>query len=226
MAADQNENAPVLAATSWADNSRLMLACKQLGYLHDDDHVLDPTYEKGTWWKHWRPEKLTTHNRDEDGSDFRSLPYPDGTFDAIAYDPPYCAKGGRTTSGIEEMDGRYGQEDAPATPALLQALINDGLTEMARLVKPRGFVLAKCMSYVSSGKVWPGTHLTLAHAFSVGFQLQDELLHIKKARGPQPKDRTRKGPIDPETSQPTRVPSRQHHAGRNVTTLFVLRGPK
>lgn len=215
----------VLAATAWGDNSRLMLACRQLGYLHDDDLILDPTFEKGTWWKHWRPEKLTTHNRDLDGSDFRCLPYPDGTFDAIAYDPPYCAKGGRTTSGIEEMDNRYGQEDAPRTPADLQGLINDGLTEMARLVKPKGIVLVKCMTYVSSGKLWAGTHLTLAHALSLGLTLQDELLHIKRSRGPQPKNRTRKGPPGPD-GQPTRIPSRQHHAGRNVTTLLVLRAPR
>lgn len=221
--AEPETAAPVLAATAWGDNSRLMLACRQLGYLHDDDHVLDPTYENGTWWKHWRPEKLTTHNRDLDGSDFRCLPYPDGTFDAIAYDPPYCAKGGRTTSGIEEMDHRYGQEDAPKTPALLQDLINDGLTEMHRLVKPKGIVLAKCMSYVSSGKLWRGTYLTEQHAVSLGFTVEDELLHIKKSHGPQPKERTRKGPIDPETGLPTRIPSKQAHAGRNVTTLLVLR---
>lgn len=214
---------PVLAATAWGDNSRLILACRDLGYLGDDDHVLDPTYEKGTWWKHWRPEKLTTHNRDLDGSDFRALPYPDGTFDVVAYDPPYCAKGGRTTSGIVEMDERYGQEDAPKTPALLQALINDGLTEMYRVVRPKGVVLVKCMTYVSSGKLWLGTHHTLTHALTLGFECIDELLHVKKSRGPQPKERTRKGPIDPATGEPTRIPSRQQHAGRNVTTLFVLR---
>ena len=215
----------VLAATAWGDNSRLIMACRDLGYISDDDHVLDPTYENGTWWKHWRPEKLTTHNRDEDGSDFRWLPYPDGSFDVIAYDPPYCAKGGRETSGIKEMDNRYGQEDAPRTPADLQQLINDGLTEMARLVRPKGVILTKCMSYVSSGKLWRGAFHTEAHAVSLGLVVEDEFFHIKKSSGPQPKNRTRKGPLGPD-GEPTRIPSRQHHAARNVTTLFVLRRPR
>lgn len=213
----------VLAAQTFRSNAELIEACVALGYLNVDDLVLDPTFENGTWWKNWRPEKLVTHNRDLDGSDFRSLPYPCGVFDAIAYDPPYCAKGGRTTSGIVEMDNRYGQEDAPRTPALMQRLIDDGLTEMARLVKPRGVVLVKCMSYVSSGKLWRGTFFIEQHASQLGLEMIDELFHVRKARGPQPKDRTRKGPPDPITGAPTRVPSTQQHASRNVSTLFVFR---
>jgi tRNA G10 N-methylase Trm11 len=161
----------------------------------------------GTWWKVWRPKKLTTHNRSEDGSDFRHLPYPDGHFDAIAYDPPYVAKGGRETSGIKSMDRRYGQEDCPATPALLQRLIEDGLTEMHRLVKPKGIVLVKCKNYVSSGKLWLGVHRTTEHAFWLGFSVEDMFQHIGEP-GPQPPGR------------------RQVHARQNYSTLLVLRKGK
>lgn len=195
---------PVVAAGNWPTNGHLIADVHRLGYLLDDDHVLDPTYERGTWWKEWRPEKLTTHHRATDGSDFRSLPYPDGTFDAIAYDPPYVAKGGRTTSGIPEMDARYGQVDYPATPALLQELIDDGLTEMHRLVKPSGIVLVKCQDYISSGKRWLGRHWTLSHALALGFECVDQFEHLHPP-GPQPPGR------------------RQVHARNNHSTLFVLR---
>lgn len=210
----------ILAATRWASNAELILDCHRLGYLRDHDHVLDPTYEKGTWWKAWRPEKLTAHHRAKDGSDFRSLDYPDGTFSAIAYDPPYVCPGGRRTSTIQPMFDRYGMNEGGAadpdfrTPAELQAVINDGLTEMHRLVAPsllkklhrganNGVVLVKCKDYIWSGTYWMGTHLTLTHALSLGFVLEDRFEHIGEP-GPQ--------------SQTT-----QCHARRNLSTLFVLR---
>lgn len=194
----------VLAATAWKTNAELIRDVHLLGYLRDEDHVIDPTFHNGKWWTLWRPEKLTTHNRDEDGSDCRSLPYPDGMFDAATLDLPYVAKGGRATSGIKEMDSRYGQEDCPATPALLQELINDGLTEMYRIVRPGGIVLCKCKDYISSGKLWLGTHKTLTHALALGFECVDRLEHLS-GTGPQPKGR------------------RQMHSRRNLSTLLVLR---
>lgn len=194
----------VLAATAWPTNADLIADCAVLGYLSDTDHVLDPTYGRGKWWTKWRPEKLTHHNRTEDGSDFRELPYATGTFDAIAYDPPYVCVGGRDTSGLPDYLDRYGMGDAPSSPVLLQRLINWGLTEMHRLVKPGGIVLVKCQDYVSSGKLWLGTHHTLTHALALGFECVDRLEHIGSAR-PQPPGR------------------RQVHVRRNLSTLFVLR---
>jgi hypothetical protein len=144
-------------------NADLIVDCVKLGYLHDTDMILDPTYGRGVWWRKWRPTRLVAHNRGDDGVDFRDLPYADGTFDAVAYDPPYVCIGGRKTSGIPDMHDRYGLTAAPRTPADLQQLINAGLSEAARVVKPRGIVLCKCQDYVSSGRLWIGTHLH-AHA--------------------------------------------------------------
>lgn len=195
---------PVLAATRWPSNAELIADCARLGYLKDTDHVLDPTFEKGVWWKAWRPERLTTHCNHEDGSDFRHLPYGDETFDAVAYDPPYVCVGGRTTTGIPEFHERFGLTEAPRTPWGLQALINEGLTEMHRVVKPAGIVLVKCQDYITSGKLWLGTHHTLTHALHLGFEVVDRMEMVTSPR-PQPPGR------------------RQVHARRNLSTLFVLR---
>lgn len=227
---------PVWAAFPWPSNADLIAAVHQLGYLRDGDHVLDPTYEKGVWWKAWRPEKLTTHHRAADGFDFRALPYPDGSFDAIAYDPPYVCPGGRKTSTVKEMHARYGMAeggfDDPAftTPAELQQIIDAGLTEMARLVRPArtkkdgGIILVKCQNYVWSGHFFDGAEQTRDHAKKIGLVVVDRLEMVGIAvddegeivgvSGPQP------------TVNPDGSPRGQFHARRNLSTLWVFRKPK
>lgn len=219
----------ILAATEWPSNAELIADCHRLGYLRDSDHVLDPTYENGTWWNQWRPEKLTACHRASDGSDFRHLPFPDGTFDAIAFDPPYVCPGGRKTSTIKDFHARYGMAEGSyddpdfTNPAELQQIINDGLTEMHRLVIPavrrkyepakpgaNGVVLVKCKDYIWSGYYWPGAHYTAQHAIQLGFVIEDRFEFLSDP-GPQP------------TVNPDGSPRRQVHARRNLSTLLVLR---
>lgn len=199
----------VLAATAWNTNADMILSCVELGYLRKEWLTLDPTYGKGNWWTKWRPDNLVTSDiNDVEPVDFRCLPpvYADH-FDAVAFDPPYVCIGGRKTTGIPKMHEAYGLTEAPRTPADLQDLIDEGLVEMHRVVRPGGIVLVKCQDYVSSGKLWPGTHYTLQFAESAGFTLVDRLEHISGVR-PQPPGR------------------RQVHARRNLSTLFVLQKAK
>jgi hypothetical protein len=216
--------APVLAATAWPTNAHLIADVHRLGYLRDHDQVLDPTYENGVWWKTWRPANLTTHYRKHDGTDFRHLDYPDGAFDAIAYDPPYVCPGGRKTSTIQPMHQRYGMAEGGhdpdfRTPAELQQIVDDGLTEMARLVRPArtrndgGIIVAKCQNYIWSGHLWPGAELVRDHAVRLGLVVVDRL-EMVGAPGPQP------------TTNPDGTPRRQVHARRNLSTLWVFRRPK
>lgn len=192
---------PVLACTPWRTNAELIADCARLGYLKDTDRILDPTYGRGIWWQEWTPQELQKPVE----HDFRDMDwFADASFDAVAYDPPYVSVGGRKTTTLPDMHDRYGLTDAPTTPKQLQKLINDGLTEMHRVVKPRGYVLTKCQDYVSSGKLWLGTHWTLTHALELGFECVDRLEHYGTPR-PQPPGR------------------RQVHARRNLSTLFVFR---
>jgi len=223
----------VLAACAWRDNAELIAAVHDLGYLRDTDHVLDPTYGKGNWWKQWRPEQLTTYHRAADGSDFRHLDLADNSVDAVAYDPPYCCPGGRRTSTISDMHEAFGMDEQERvgksgepdpmfrTPAALQAIIDAGLTEMVRVCRPAttktrgGIILVKCMSYVWGGTFWPGTELTWQHATStLGLVTVDRLDIVKRAAGPQPKT-NRNGSA-----------RRQSHAANNASRLWVFRVPK
>lgn len=208
------ETDPVLAAHQWNKNADLIADMARLGYLRPDWLTLDPTYGRGNWWTTWRPERLVTHDLRLDGVDFRRLPEADTSFDAVAYDPPYVCIGGRKTTTMPDFHDRFGLTDAPGSPAELQELINGGLSEAWRVVKPEGIVLAKCQDYVSSGKLWIGTHHTLAHAIAVGFEPIDRLEMVQARPRPQPLNR--------HNGEPTR----QVHARRNLSTLLVLRRPR
>lgn len=196
----------IKAATTWRTNGELIADCARLGYLQEDWRTLDPTFGRGGWWTQWGPHELVTHDIRLDRVDFRDLPYPDQTFQQAVFDPPYMAPGGRKTSTIGEMNDRFGMHEAARTPKENQELIDAGITELHRVLRPRGWLLVKCMDYVTGGKLWLGTHHTLTHSLSLGFDCVDRLEHIR-SQGPQ--------------SQTTQV-----HARRNLSTLFVLKKGK
>ena len=191
----------------------MFLDVHRLGYLRDTDVILDPTWGRGKWWTLWAPTapgRLVARDRytvpgDEDW-DFRAMTYDDGTFDAVAFDPPYVSVGGRKTTGLPDMHDAYGMTDAATTPQGVQDDIDAGLSECHRVVKFGGIVIAKCQNYVSSGNLWPGGYLTQRCAAALGFEVVDILQHIAGVR-PQPPGR------------------RQVHARNNYSTLLVLRKP-
>ncbi len=192
----------VLAAHDWPTNAELIRDVAEL-WLSRGVKTLDSTYGKGGWWKEWRPFILRAHT-----DDFRDLPYNSASFGQVAFDPPYVSIGGRETSGMKEMHQRYGMDRTPKTPVELQYLINAGMTECVRVLRPDGVLVRKCQDYVSSGKLFPGTFHTLEHAINkCGLGLVDRFEHIGTPR-PQPRRR------------------QQVHARRNLSTLFVFRKGK
>lgn len=198
-----------LAAMIYENNAHLIAVCAQLGYLNVDDHTLDPTFGKGNWWKQFVPDSLVGHDLAIDGVDFRKLPHADGEFDAAVYDPPYIAMGGRKSSGLQNFQVAYGLDQAPRTPVELQFLINDGLIEVSRCVKPKGYLLVKAQDYVSGGKFFPGTHFTIACALDHGLEYCDRVEYI----------------VEKPRAQPTKG-RKQRHFRRNLSTLMIFRNPK
>lgn len=253
----------VLAAHTWPTNAELIADVARL-YFRPDDRVLDLTYGKGVWWNRYQPEFLTafmprkdwtgrtvTRFAEREGwAAALDVNYLDefpvelhGAFDVVAFDPPYVAKGGRTTGTIDDMDDRFGLQETPATPIELHNANMDGLQQAISCCRPGGFVLLKCMDYVSSGKVQPA-----ATEWALEF-IREELpssvtrdatfYHVGDA-GPQPlTDKCRTcngaGTLDdsvplPEFGDPCedcdgkgKKERRQVHPRNNMSILYVLR---
>lgn len=191
---------PVKAALNVPTNAELIAHVAAVDGLIGK-WTCDLTYGRGLWWKKWRPETLTPYT-----GDFRGTGFPSDFFDTVAYDPPYISMGGRATSGITDFMDRFGLETVPKSPQLLQEeIIEPGLDEAARIVKPGGTILVKTMDYISSGKYQPAAHWTREYAESIGLTEVCTFLMVKAKGGPQPQH------------------ARQVHPRNNWSMLVVLR---
>lgn len=195
----------VPAWNDWTDNGALIADVARLGWLRDDDRVLDPTYGLGVFWTRWQPRTLVGTDINPDKSltgasvDFTNLPWPKPMFDAVVFDPPYKLNG----TPDAEVDARYGV-DEPRTWQERMGLIEAGVIECARVSKDR--LLVKCQDQVSSGRVRWQTDLVTWAAQQAGMVKRDRLDMTGTTR-PQPAGR------------------RQVHAqGRPSTLLIFERG--
>jgi hypothetical protein len=197
--------AEIFRATQWASNAAMILDVHRLGYLRDEDWVLDCTYGVGAFWKLWRPRLLAGTDADPERSktnesvDFTALPFRTSSFDAVVFDPPYGLRG----RGDPVFDRRYGTFSYVPWQRRHE-IMREGLGESARVVKPKGVVAMKVQDQVCSGAMRFQTIEMANHAATVGLRLVDRfdlLGHIR----PQPPGR------------------RQVHARSNYSTLLVFR---
>jgi hypothetical protein len=195
--------AEVRAIGARTNNAELMVDCAGLGYLPEP--VLDVTYEHGRFWNLYRPARLVTNDLDpateaELHHDVRRLPFDDGSFATVVFDPPYKLNGTSTGKGPSASDASYGVAGEYRSVADKHGLINDGIVECARVASE--FVLLKCMDQVCNGVVHWQTHLFTATAAANHLELVD-MLHVPGYRK-QPAGR------------------RQIHARRDYSTLLVF----
>lgn len=197
--------AEILGAIELKTNAELIEYVQPL-YIPLGAHVCDATWGKGNWWTRYQPDQFTAHDLYTlDGVDYRNLPEADDTYGVVCFDPPYVSKGGRETSGIKSFDAAYGLKDAPKSPELMHRYNAIGLTECVRVCKPGGYVLVKCMSYVSSGKVqWAPRWIANYAEGALPVEHVDEFIHTSGVR-PQPPGRG------------------QYHARRNYSHLLVFK---
>lgn len=228
----------VVAVGGARNNAELILQVAQLRYLRPEMLTVDPTFGLGRFWRFWRPNTLRRHDIDpkrapDGAADFRRLPYAAESVDAVVFDGPYKLNG---AGGSHPSDDGYGVANRESWQARHE-LLRAGITEAARIVRPAskvrvdrgrfervgGVVVIKCQDQVCSGAVRWQTREFSDHAESVGLVLVD-MLHLVGAR-PQPAGRTRKHGdcrgAGCSSCDGGRVPTEQHHASRNYSTLLV-----
>jgi hypothetical protein len=134
-------------------NSRAILDLHVLGYLTNEDSVLDCTYGEGRFWKLWSPSRLTKTDLypkfdDVESVDFTALTERFGAnaFDVTVFDPPYKLNG--TPSG--PMDDTYGVGiKAPVLHRLETIMV--GTLQSWSVTKPGGYIIIKVQDQVVSG---------------------------------------------------------------------------
>jgi hypothetical protein len=196
----------ILAAQSWPSNADLIADAARLGYLRGDV-VVDMTYGRGVWWDRYRPPGLVAHDIATDGVDFRALPEADGSVDVVAFDPPYIPQVRVKDSTVGDFLHRYGLSDGGLHEGDLRAVIDAGIHEAFRVLRPAGRMLMKAQNFVDGG-YRPFAYESLRTAQQAGFRLDDEFVHLRPP-----------GPLSSRCRQ-------QHHARRNYSHLFVLTKPK
>jgi hypothetical protein len=145
---------PVLGSVFTGTNADLMAAVAPL-YLTGS--VLDTTYGDGGWWRRFTPDPFTAHDLHKlDGVDFRRLPEPDGSVDAVCFDPPYVPQGGTAIGGAGAADfrDRFGLTTESTPWWQVRDLIIAGVAECARVA--RRWVLVKCTDFVTGSTFYTG----------------------------------------------------------------------
>lgn len=202
---------PVVAVKRWRDNADMIAEVYRLGrYIKGDVYDVTPGDARGLWTRHIAnaaPDLFIGAN--EAKLDFTALPWPDGKWDTILYDPPYKLNG--NPASMPELSSRYGVE-VPRRPQDRIDLMVAGLRECARITAPGGHVLAKCQDQVCSGRMWWQTDTLKDAGAEVGLVKVDRFDLIGHSI-PQPM-----GPSE-------RYPNgrRQKHPYGRGSTLLVFR---
>lgn len=227
----------VLAAGRWTTNAEMIEDVVRLNYIQPTDRVLDMTWGSGVWWKTYRhrgPFVAICNDPVRPGSDilkmpapaenvvavtadFRALPdtelFAPGSYRVVVLDPPYVSKGGRDTSTIPRFLAAYGLRDAASSPRALHAYNVGALREAIRMTAPGGYILVKCMDYISSGELQLATHWMLNDALDLGLKCVERWAHVGNP-GPQPRTN-----LDGSER-------RQVHGRYNYSTLFIFQKPR
>ena len=140
--------------------------------------VMDCTYGEGKWWTRFRPAPFVAHDLHKvDGVDFTDLPEDEATYDAVCFDPPYIPNGGFESSTRQDFRDAFGITTAKGGEARLWAMIGAGVAECARVLKPGGFLLVKCMDFVYGDGLTLGHRRVLDMADHLGLRCHDLIVH-------------------------------------------------
>lgn len=155
--------------------------------------IADVTYGKGVFWKKVDTGEYQIFPSDiADGIDCRDLPYTDGSFDVVVFDPPYMEGFYRSGDAVKAGDGthntfrdHYSNGDETPKPhggkwhAAVLDIYNEGGKEAHRVLKDGGVFIVKCQDEVSANRQ-NLTHVEIINSFAeTGFFCKDLFIVVR-----------------------------------------------
>lgn len=150
-------------------------------YVPEGSVVADVTFGKGVFWRNVDTSKYVLKSSDlMEGIDFRSLPYEDGSIDALVLDPPYMHDGKTVHKALND---NYRNNHQPTTShASVIRLYCGGILEAARVLKKKGVIIVKCQDETESGKQ-RFSHVELIQLLGLlGFEIIDLCVLVQEHR--------------------------------------------
>lgn len=132
--------------------------------------ILDCCHNTGKMWRACSYRPTTTMDIDpaygcEVTGDFRLMPFPDASFDVIAFDPPHLPNAYSTNDRTSGHADVYGVRvaDASRHGDNVTGYFGDFLCEAKRVLRPGGLILAKLADYVHNHRYqWQHVEFVLA----------------------------------------------------------------
>jgi hypothetical protein len=127
-------------------------------YVPDGSKVADVTYGNGVFWKQVETEKYDFHPSDlKSGVNCLKLPYGDGIFDAVVFDPPYMhTPGGTAHNGHQNFEQYYNNNGINHTTKKYHEAVLDlyfrAADEAARILRGDGIYIVKCQDEVCANQ--------------------------------------------------------------------------
>lgn len=156
-------------------------------HVPDGSVIADVTYGKGAFWKSVDLTRYTLNATDlKTGTDFRDLPYEDGSIDVLVLDPPYME--GLFRNSTENLAGagshsafRENYSDSSLTDyseggpkyhdKVLELYYQAGV-EAKRVLRNHGLFIVKCQDEVSANRQRL-THVELINEWEKDFYCKD-----------------------------------------------------
>ena len=131
----------------------------------ENPRILDVTYNRGAMWKNtpYRPTTMDIDRRfdvDRHG-DCRFIPWPDESFDVIAFDPPHLPRScSQPNSDADVKRTRFGVSEGEDVSEMFEPF----LREARRVLAKRGIVIAKIADLIHGSNDYLWTHVDFIDA--------------------------------------------------------------